>query len=63
MPVTMMMAVRRAGLRMGFRAGDSVDSVGSGRAVTRVPALALAPIVLLVVAVDRVNATLQETLM
>lgn len=45
--------------RMDFRVGDSVDSVGSVRAVALVPVLAPAPIILL--AVDRVNVTLRET--
>lgn len=43
---------------MDFRVGDSVDSVGSVRAVGLVLALALAPTVLL--AVDQVSATLLE---
>jgi hypothetical protein len=45
--------------RMDFRVGDSVDSVGSVRAVALVVVLALAPTILL--AVDRVSATLRET--
>ena len=45
--------------RMDFRVGDSVDSVGSVRAVALVLVLAPAPIMLL--AVDRVNVTLRET--
>jgi hypothetical protein len=44
---------------MDFRVGDSVDSVGSVRAVALVLVLAPAPIMLL--AVDRANATLRET--
>lgn len=45
--------------RMDFRVGDSVDSVGSVRAVALVLVLALAPTMLL--AGDRVSATLRET--
>jgi hypothetical protein len=44
---------------MDFRDGDSVDSVGSVRVVALVLVLALAPTMLL--AVDRVSATLRET--
>jgi hypothetical protein len=51
--------VRRVA-RMDLRVGDSVDSVGSVRAVALVLVLALAPIILL--AVGRVNETLRETL-
>jgi hypothetical protein len=45
--------------RMDFRVGGSVDSVGSVRALALVLVLALAPTMLL--AVDRVSATLRET--
>ena len=46
-------------IRMDFRVGDSVDSVGSVRAVALALVLALAPTMLR--AVDRVSMTLQET--
>jgi len=58
---TMMALRQQAGpARMDSRVGDSVDSVGSVRAVAVVLVLALAPTMLL--AVDRVSATLRETL-
>jgi hypothetical protein len=44
---------------MDFPVGDSVDSVGSVRAVALVLVLVLAPTMPL--AVDRVSATLRET--